>query len=105
MQLIMNPQKVVTQYNLDNIVDPNGWVYINICKCMYGLNQAGVIAKQELQNHLNKYRFHPVTFTPNLWNHEDKDTVFFLVVDDFAIKFTSDENENYLIQSLKINMK
>ena len=50
---------------------------------------------------MNKYRYHPVTFTPGLWNHEYKDTVFFLVVDDFAIKFTSEANANHLPQALK----
>ena len=43
--------------------------------------------------------------TPGLWKHEDKETMLSLIVDGFPIKFTSDENENLLIQVLKDKYK
>ena len=94
IQLNIIPQEIVKKYNLEDVVESNGWVYIHICKGMYGL-------KQELQKHLKQYGYHPITFTPGLWKHKDKDTVFSLVVEDFAIKYTSEENSNHLIQALK----
>ena len=67
---------------------------------MYCLKQAGVISNQELQKHLKQYGYHPVTFTPGLWKHEDEDTLFSLVVEKFKIKYTSEENMNHLLQVL-----
>ena len=31
-------------YNIDDLISKNGCVYINISKCMYGLNQAFMVA-------------------------------------------------------------
>lgn len=72
-------------------MDNEGWVYIKICKGMYVLKQAGAIAHNELARHLKPYGYHPVTFTPGLWKRQDSDTIFSLVVDHFAIKYTSDK--------------
>ena len=38
------PQEIIDQYKLTNIVDPNGYIYIEIRQAMYGLKQAGFIA-------------------------------------------------------------
>ena len=38
---------------------------------------------------------------PDLWNHDTKDTLFSLVVDDFAIKYTSLDNSQNLLNALK----
>ena len=68
---------------------------------MYGLKQAGIIANDELIKHLKPYGYHPVKFTPGLWKHTDNDTILSLVVDGFAIKYTSMEKANYLFNALK----
>ena len=39
--------------------------------------------------------------SPGLWKHEDNYIVFSLVADNFAIKYTSKENMNHLLQDLK----
>ena len=91
MNINMILQEIIDQYKLNNIVDYKGWIYMKICKCMYGLKQAGVIAHNKLAQHLKLYGYHPVTFTSGLWKHQDLDTIFSLVVDDFSIKYTSDK--------------
>ena len=101
MPLSIIPEEVIAQYQLHKFVDTNGWVYMKICKGMYGLKQAGIIANDELIKHLKPYGYHPVKFTPGLWKHTDNDTIFSLVVDDFAIKYTSMEKANHLLNALK----
>ena len=42
------------KYNLRDLVDKDGWVYIKIRKGMYGLPQAGIIANQLLEKRLSE---------------------------------------------------
>ena len=46
------PQEIIDKYNLLNIVDNQGYVYVKIFKGMYGLKQAGIIAHRALIRHL-----------------------------------------------------
>ena len=101
----MIPRECFTQYNLEYVVDTNGWVYTKIYKGVYDLKQARVIANQKLIKYLKLYSYHLVKFTPGLWKHEDKDTLFSLVVNDFSIKSTSEENVQHLLQAFKENYK
>ena len=101
LNIAIIPDEVITQYKLSDIADKYGWVYIKICKGMYGLKQAGIIANQELQKHLKPFGYHPVKHTPGLWTHDSADTVFSLVVDDFAIKYTSLARANHLLSALR----
>ena len=91
------PQEIIDKYNLLNIVDNHGFVYVKIVKVMYGLKQAGIIAHKALIHHLAPSRYHPARHTPGLWQHETRDTIFTLVVDDFAIKYTALDNAQHLL--------
>ena len=95
------PQEIIDKYNLLNIVDNQGFVYVKIVKGMYGINQAVIIAHRSLIHHLAPFRYHPDRHTPGLWKHETRDTIFTLVVDDFAIKYTSLNNAQHLLHALK----
>ena len=79
-------------------------VYVNIFKGMYGLKQAGIIVHISLIHHLATFGYHPARHTPGLWQHENRDTIFTLVVEDFAIKYTSLDNAQHLLHALKENM-
>ena len=68
---------------------------------MYGLKQAGIISHKSLFNHLAPLRYHPARHTPGLWQHETRDTMLTLVVDYFAIKYTSFENAKHLLNALR----
>ncbi len=43
------PEEVILAYNLRDIVNPDGWVYIKIRKGIYGLPQAGILANKLLE--------------------------------------------------------
>ena len=45
------PEEIVESYNLSTIQDNNGWVYMKICKGMYGLKQSGIISNLELKKY------------------------------------------------------
>ena len=94
------PQEIIDEYALHNLVDENGGVYLEIVKGMYGLKQAGIIANMELTKHLEKFGYKPVRHTPGLWKHNTRATIFTLVVDAFAIKYTSKQYSGHLILSL-----
>ena len=83
------PQEIIDKYNLLNIVDNHGFVYVKIIKVMYGLKQAGIISHKALIHHLSPFGYHTDRHTPGLWQHETRHTIFTLVVDDFSIKYTS----------------
>ena len=95
------PQEIIDDYNLLNIVDNQGFVYVKIVKGMYGLKQERIISHKYLIHHLAPLGYHPKSHNPGLWKHETRDTVFTLVVDDFAIKYTSLDNAQHLLQALK----
>jgi hypothetical protein len=55
----MIPQEIIYEYNLQDIVDPDGWCYAEIRKAMYGLKESGFIANQELKIVLAKAGYAP----------------------------------------------
>lgn len=89
------PEEIITTYNLHDLVDNNGWIYLRINKGMYGLPQAGRLANDLLQKRLAPHGYFPVQHTPGFWRHTTKPVSFVLVVDDFSIKYThrSDADE------------
>jgi hypothetical protein len=68
---------------------------------MYGLPQAGIILQDLLQAGLAKVGHHQSKIIPGFWTHQTRKTYFALVVDDFAIKYTSMEDAQHLIDALK----
>ena len=80
IQISVIPQEIINKYSLLAIVDNKVFVYIKIVKGMYGLKQAIIITHQEIIKHLAPYGYHLVKYTPGLWKHETKDTLFSLVV-------------------------
>jgi hypothetical protein len=76
------PDKIIKQYNLMELATPDGWVYIEIRKGMYGLKQAGILANQQLTKHLAMYGYSPTPRTPGLWRYHTRKIAFSLVVDN-----------------------
>jgi len=54
MKLSDIPDEIVCDYNLRAKETPDGSVYIEINKGMYGLPQAGLLANELLEKRLNK---------------------------------------------------
>jgi hypothetical protein len=48
MKLKLLPQDIIDLYNLQNKANHNGIVHCEVCRGMYGLPQAGIIAQELL---------------------------------------------------------
>jgi hypothetical protein len=57
IRLDIIPEEIILAYNLRDIVDPDGWVYIEIRRGMYGLPQAGIWANKLLEQQLSARGF------------------------------------------------
>jgi len=95
----MLPDEILDHYNLRPLIH-NGHVYVEIQKGMYGLPQAGRIANERLQRFLEPHGYRPVPITPGLWKHDTRDLAFTLVVDDFGVKYTNENDAKHLMSIL-----
>jgi hypothetical protein len=95
------PESIMQEYDLAKLV-VNGFLYVEIRKGMYGLPQSGRIANGRLTKSLAPHLYAPVPITPGLWKHKDGPTTFMLVVDDFGVKYTNQDDANYLMNTLKL---
>jgi hypothetical protein len=95
------PMEIKIQYNLDEYVTDDGYVYFEVGKGMYGLPQAGIIAYKALKAHLAPHGYHPCKHTPGLWKHESRNLQFCLVVDDFGVKYSNKADADHLIAALR----
>ena len=86
------PQEIVDEYNLATLVDNQVWIYMRIKKGVYGLKQSGIIANQELAEHMAPFGYHHVQNTTGLWVHDHQKTIISLVVDDFCFQYYSVED-------------
>jgi hypothetical protein len=80
------PEEIIKEYNLQELVTEDGYVYCAINKGMYGLPQVGIIAQELLKERLSKHGYHQSKVIPGLWTHKTRPTAFTLVVDDFCNK-------------------
>ena len=72
MQLRNIPQEIIGQYKLTNLVAPNGYVYIEIRRAMYGLKQAVFIANKQIKKVLGKSGYYASKHTPGLFLHKTR---------------------------------
>jgi hypothetical protein len=98
--LVTIPQSIIDQYTLSDKAH-KGLVLVEISKGMYGLPQAGILAFNQLKNHLANHDYDPCTHTPGLWTHSTRDITFSLVVDDFGIKYTNRHDAIHLLTVLE----
>ena len=96
------PQDIIDHYNLTQL-QHNNFVYIQVNKGMYGLSQAGILAHNKLVNILTPFGYYKDTQTTGLWKNTHHNLAFTLVVDDFGIFFTNDQEATHLINILKNN--
>jgi hypothetical protein len=84
LRLDIIPEEIILAYNLCNIVDPDGWVYIKIRKEMYGLPQAGILANKLLEQWLSARGYYQCQHTLGLWHHMWWAITFCLVLTTLA---------------------
>jgi len=70
---------------------------------MYGLPHAGLLANEQLGRRLNKHGYQQSKLVPGLWKHETRPIQFTLVVDDFGVKYTQQEDVYHLKPTLERN--
>ena len=51
------------EYNQNKYVTPDGWVFSEFSKGMYGLTQSGILAHNKLKKLLQPHGYTPVTHT------------------------------------------
>ena len=95
------PQEIIDEYNLTAIASPDGSVFIQANKGMYGLPQAGLLANELLEKRLNEHGYHQSKLVPGLWKHKKRPIQFTLVVDDFGVQYTRKEDVLHLQQTLE----
>jgi hypothetical protein len=69
LRLDLIPGKIVQKYNLHDLIDDQGWVYVKIRMGMYGLPQVGILANKFLKQPLNAKGYYHCQHTPGLWCH------------------------------------
>jgi hypothetical protein len=100
MPLSFFPQDIIKHYGLlDKVL--NGYVYMEICKGMYGIPQAGILANKLLKKRLAKHGYYEQPHRPGLWRHESCQIWFNLAVDNFGIKYIREDNLQHLYNSLR----
>eukprot|EP00804_Cyclotella_cryptica_P029536 CCRYP_020583-RA/>CCRYP_020583-RA protein AED:0.35 eAED:0.26 QI:0/-1/0/1/-1/1/1/0/1386 len=100
MPITVFPEHIIQQYNLRAHVK-NGFVYLELRKCVYGLPMAGALANKLLRKRLAPHGYYEVTHTPGLWRHVTRPISFTLVVDDFGVKYEGQEHAQHLVDTLK----
>jgi hypothetical protein len=100
MPIALLPMDIIEHYNL-LVKAIDGYVYMEICKGMYGLPQAGVLANKLLKIHLAWHGYSEQPHTPGLWKHLSQPVWFNLCVDNFVIKYTGTENLQHLYDALR----
>ncbi len=103
LRLDILPQEIINEYNLNEIVNANRWVYVEICKGVYGLPQASILANKLLKKCLTIRGYYQCQHTPGLWRHMWRDITFCFIVDNFGIKTTSMANMKHLVSFIQEN--
>jgi Reverse transcriptase (RNA-dependent DNA polymerase) len=98
------PDDIFDKYELADKMH-NGHAYLQIKKGMYGLKQAGRLANDQLVTFLASYGYRPVEHTPGLWRHDTRPIMFTLVVDDFGVQYTAQEDLDHLLDALRSHYK
>ena len=95
------PQEIKNEYGY--FISSDGLVYLEICKGMYGLKEAGVLAFKQLIKSLAPHGYEPMPQSTGLWQHHTLKTASALCIDDFGVKYFSKTDANYLINALQQN--
>jgi len=97
------PEDVIEAYNLREKVTPDGYLYVEVRKGMYGLPHAGILAQNLLEERLEKKGYRQSKLTPGFWKHDWRPISFTLIVDDFGVKYVGEEHAQHLLDAIKEN--
>ena len=95
------PPDMTVQYLLQDKAIEDGWVYVEIWEGTYGLQQAGLLAQEQLEKCLEYNGYQQSKLTPGLWTHDKRKIQFCLIVDDVDVKYIEGDNADHLKQVLE----
>ena len=100
---LQTPEEFIQEYNLQQYVTPNVWVFFEIRKGVHGLPQADVLARAKLNSVLAPHRYAPTKNTTGLWTQSTRPIAFAIVVNNFGVKYVGEEHAKYLLNILLEN--
>jgi retron-type reverse transcriptase len=89
------PDEIIAEYKLKDI-EPDGSVFNEVLRSMYGLPQSGLLSNELLEKRLNTHGYFQSKLVPGLWSHKWRPIQFTLVVDDFGVKYVGKEHAEHL---------
>ena len=60
------PLDIISQYKIIDLVDKDGFVYVNICKGMYSINQSACIYFDCMVKLLKPHGYYPLHSNPRI---------------------------------------
>ena len=94
------PKPVLTFYQLETFLH-KGALYCSVLKTHYWLPQAGALSQKRLFDHLEAHGYFQLFHAPSLFRNKDGSLRFALVVDDFAVVWSSKTAMNHFLQTLR----
>jgi hypothetical protein len=94
------PNNIIEHYQLQEKV-LKGYVYMEICKGMYELPQAGILANKLLKERLAHHGYFEQPHTPGLWKHITRLLWFNLCVDNVGIRYIKCKHLQHLYNALR----
>ena len=85
IKLLLVHKEIIQQYQLADKIH-NCFIYMEIRKDIYGFPQAGIIVHAQLKEHLAPFGCKPFQYTTGPWEHENRVTKLYLVVNNCDIK-------------------
>ena len=95
------PAEVIKEYNLTEKATKDGSIYVEVRSGMYGLPQVGLFAQEQLGESLEEHGHYQSKMVSGLWHHSTRPVTFTLIVDDFGVKCTNEEDAQHLMSVLK----
>jgi hypothetical protein len=78
-----------------------GALFCMVLKTHYGLPQAGALSQQRLFDHLHRHGYYQLFHAPSLFRNKDGSVRFALVVDDFAVVWSSKTAMDHFLNTLQ----
>jgi hypothetical protein len=94
------PKKVIEFYKLKPFLH-KGALFCIVLKTHYGLPQAGALSQARLFAHLERHGYHQLFHAPALFRNKDGSIRFALVVDDFAVVWSSHTAMQHFLSTLR----
>ena len=94
------PLSIQSKYGIQQLAS-NGSAVMRLGSTIYGLTSAGRLSQDRLIAHLAQHGYNQAAHTPCLFTHSSNSIAFALVVDDFLVKYHTQESADHLTTTLR----